>query len=104
MISIGTLAKELREKLGWTQRKTALRLDVTYAHLCNIENNKKQPSRELLDRYRQLWGIDLYVLAWCNNGDIDKLPPNVRQAAASLSTAWRIRIEHLIKEHSGRDG
>ncbi len=98
MVSIGTTAKTLRESLGWTQRQTADELGVSYVHLCNVENNKARPSQALLDRYRDLWGIDLYVLVWCENGDVEELPHAVRNAASKLATAWRKRIDDLIEE------
>ena len=99
MVHIGTTAKKLRETLGWTQRETADELDVSYVHLCNVENNKTRPSQALLDRYRDLWGIDLYVFAWCEQGDEDALPPAVRTAASSLAKAWRKRVDDLVEEH-----
>lgn len=98
MIEIGATARRLRDSLGWTQRATADALSVSYVHLCNIENGKAKPSQELLDRFRKLWGIDLYVLAWCDNADIDELPPAVRSAASELATAWQSRIDRLIRE------
>jgi transcriptional regulator with XRE-family HTH domain len=99
MVQIGATAKKLRESLGRTQRETADALEVSYVHLCNVENGKTQPSQALLDRFRDLWGIDLYVLAWCEQGDEDALPPAVRNAASRLAKAWRKRIDDLIKEH-----
>ncbi len=98
MIRIGTTAKRLRETLGWTQRATADALRVSYVHLCNVENNKTQPSQSLLDRYRALWGIDLYVFAWCEQGNAEALPSALRNAATKLADAWRKRIDELIAQ------
>lgn len=99
MVMVGSTAKQLRQRFGWTQRETADALDVSYVHLCNVENGKTQPSQALLDRYRQLWGIDLYVLAWCENGDEYDLPDNVRDAASQLAKSWRKRIEECISKN-----
>lgn len=89
MIKLGNTARHLRESRGLTQRETAELLDVSVVHLCNIENNKSIPSRALIERYRDLWGVDLYVLAWCLHGDVRNLPPAVRKPAAALTKAWR---------------
>ena len=102
MNCIGTTAKNLRKTLGWTQSETAKALEISNVHLCNIEKNRSQPSQDLLDRYRQLWGIDLYIFHWCESGQIDKLPVSVQEAAAELSKAWQERIEYLV-EHQRRD-
>ncbi|MFO7906783.1 MAG: helix-turn-helix domain-containing protein [Planctomycetota bacterium] len=99
MVQIGQTAKRLRESLRWTQRETATALGVSCVHLCNVENGKTQPSQALLDRYRELWGIDLYVLAWCEQGNGDELPPAVRSAASKLAKAWKQRIDALIQEN-----
>ena len=98
MVSIGTTARKLRQTLEWTQLETAEALGVSNVHLCNVEKNKTQPSQSLLDRYRKLWGIDLYVLTWCENGDVEELPRAVHIAASKLATAWQKRIDDLVEE------
>jgi transcriptional regulator with XRE-family HTH domain len=98
MVRLGTTAKRLRESLGWTQRETADALGVSYVHLCNVENNKSQPSQNLLDRFGELWGVDLYVYAWCEQGDSKQLPATMRTAASTLARAWRKRIETMVDE------
>jgi transcriptional regulator with XRE-family HTH domain len=98
MTVLGKTARDLRHSLGLSQREVASLLGVSVVHLCNIENNKSAPSQALLDRYRDLWGVDLYVLAWCQTGDIEKLPAGVRTAAKRLATAWKERISSLERE------
>lgn len=100
MLNIGQTAKSLRESLRWTQRETATALGVSYVHLCRVENGKAHPSFYLIDRYRELWGIDIYVLTWCEQGNGDELPPAVRYAASKLARAWKQRIDALIQRHA----
>jgi transcriptional regulator with XRE-family HTH domain len=95
-IALGNTARHLRESLGLTQRAAAEQLDISFVHLCNIEKNRAIPSPALIDRFRELWGIDLYVLAWCLHGDNDKLPASIRKAAADLASGWQKQIEKLI--------
>ena len=92
MIHVGKTARHLRKSLGLTQRAAARQLDISCVHLCNIENNKSVPSQALLERFRELWNVDLYVLAWCLYGDADKLPKPLRKPMAELARAWQ---EHI---------
>jgi transcriptional regulator with XRE-family HTH domain len=97
MIYLGKTAKYIRETLGISQRAAAEALDISYVHLSNIENNKAFPSPSLLDRYRQLWGVDLYVVAWCLHGDLSRLPASLRKPTEKLAAAWRRQIEASLR-------
>jgi len=94
-VTIGKVAREVREHVGMSQKGAADVLGITEVHLCNIENNKSKPSTALLDRYHELWGIDLYVFAWCQHGNVDDLPQKMRAAAIALAEGWRKRIYKL---------
>lgn len=98
-IFIGKTARHVRESLGLTQRAAADALGVSYVHLCNIENNKSLPSPALLDRFRELWNVDLYVMAWCLHGDTNKLPAGMRQAASNLAKGWNEQLERTLAKH-----
>lgn len=95
-ISLGNTARHLRESLGLTQRAAAEMLGISFVHLCNIEKNRAIPSPTLIDRFRELWGVDLYVLAWCLHGSNEKLPKSMRKAAADLASGWQRQIEKLV--------
>jgi transcriptional regulator with XRE-family HTH domain len=92
MIMLGNTARHLRVSMGLTQRAAAQKLQVSVVHLCNVENNKSAPSADLLRRYRELWSIDLYVLAWCLHGDTDRLPAAVRKPMRELAKAWKRQL------------
>jgi hypothetical protein len=66
--------------------------------LCNIEKNRAAPSQDLIDKFRDLWGVDLYVLAWCRHGDTSKLPPTLRKAANELAAGWKEHIEKTVSK------
>jgi transcriptional regulator with XRE-family HTH domain len=97
MIHLGKTARYLRERKGLSQRDVANALGITQVHLSNIENSKALPSAALLDRYRELWGVDLYVLAWCLHGDPSTLPEAVRGPMRELAEAWRRELGELIE-------
>ena len=92
MIYLGKTARHLRETLGLTQRAAAKALGITCVHLCNIENNKSVPSPALLERFREIWNVDLDVLAWCLHGDAEKLPKRLRKPMAELARAWQEQL------------
>jgi transcriptional regulator with XRE-family HTH domain len=94
-IRLGNTARELRESLGLSQRQAAEALGITPVHLCNVEKNRAAPSHALIDKYRELWGVDLYVLAWCRHGDVHDLPHGVRNAATALADEWREQLAAL---------
>jgi transcriptional regulator with XRE-family HTH domain len=95
MMYLGRTARHLRESLGLSQRAAAKQLEISYVHLCNIENNKAMPSPGLLERFRKLWNVDLYVLAWCLHGDTEKLPKALRKPMAELAKAWQEQLGSL---------
>ena len=92
-IYLGETARELRESLGLTQRAAATELGISFVHLCNIERNRAAPSQALVDKYREKWGVDLHVLAWCKKGNVAKLPKALRKAASELEKIWKQHVE-----------
>lgn len=94
-IKLGSTARHIRKMHGLKQKVAAERLGISVVHLCNIENDKATPSAELLERYRDRWGIDLYVLAWCLHGDVEKLPEAVREPMEAIAKAWREQLEEV---------
>lgn len=85
---LGKTARKVRVQAGLTQAKFAEQLGISIVHLSNIENDHSMPSVELIKKYLQITGVDLYVMDWCDNGDLDLLPVAVRDAAAKLREAW----------------
>jgi len=103
MTSFGESARALREQLGLSQKDAAAELGISNVHLCNLEKNNSNPSPELLDKYRELWGVDLYVFAWCREGNLERLPKQLRAAAQSLATGWQKHIDkQLAKRRTQR--
>lgn len=103
MIHIGKAARYLRDRLGITQREVAERLGISYVHLSNIENNKVLPSASILESYKSIWGIDLYVLGWCLNGDADRLPSQFTAPVRELTKAWKSQIELMLRRKDSSD-
>ena len=100
---LGKAAKKVRIQSGMTQVKLAQELGISVVHLSNIENDHSMPSPELVNKYRSITGVDLYVLDWCDNGDLESLPKSVREAAARLREAWSFEKKSVIKDGGGFD-
>lgn len=96
MIYLGKTAKYVRESKGLTQTEAARQLGITNVHLSNIENNKASPSLELIEKFRKVWNVDLYVLAWCMFGDTDKLPIRLRKLTNDLAQAWKQELKDCL--------
>ncbi len=104
MIHVGSTARQLRESLGLTQVEMAGRLGISSIYVSRIENDHAFPTRQMIERYREKFGIDLYVLAWCQHGEIEKLPASLRQPAAALAKACEKRFEKLVEQNRKMGG
>ena len=65
MTELGRTARQVREKLGMTQRAAAVALGVSSVHLSNVERGRTLPSASLIARFSEVYGIDIYVLSYC---------------------------------------
>lgn len=50
MINIGSTLKSLRAEKGYTLRQVAAKAQIPFSHLSNIENGKKIPGIDVIDR------------------------------------------------------
>ena len=96
MLLLGNTARRVRESNGLTQKAAADVLGITPVHLCNIEKNKSEPSAKLVAKFKDLWGIDLHILAWCLYGDPEELPEPMRAPMRELGKAWAAQLEGLV--------
>ncbi|GED28680.1 hypothetical protein BAG01nite_47820 [Brevibacillus agri] len=59
---IGDVLKKTRAIYGYKATEMSSKLGISSSYLSEIENNKKQPSLELLQRYSEILGIRLSSL------------------------------------------
>ncbi len=97
-MNLGETARNLRETFGLTQRAVADRLGISYVHLCNLENNKARPSAEMLEKFRRVFGVDLYVYSWCSSPDMEKLPSGMRDVTRRMTDVWQKVIDDKRRE------
>jgi transcriptional regulator with XRE-family HTH domain len=104
MMHVGKTARYVRERKGLTLRAAAESLDITHAHLCNIENNRAVASLQLLEKMKDVYGVDLIVLGWCLYGDLKRLPPAVRAPMKALGEAWMKELGDIATARPGGEG
>lgn len=97
MMHVGKTARYVRERKGLTLRAAAVPLEISHVHLCNIENNQAVPSLQLLEKMKDVYGVDLIVLGWCLYGDLNRLPPAVRAPMKALGEAWKRELGDLAE-------
>lgn len=95
MLKLGSTIKCVREAHGLTQRAAAYALGISDVHMCNLEHGVSYPSRRVLERICDTWGVDVYVLVWCEQVDLAPVSSRVRGPARQLALAWRSRLEDL---------
>lgn len=59
---IGDILKRTRTIYGYKASEMSELLDISKSYLSEIENNKKKPSLELLERYSEIYGMKLSSL------------------------------------------
>ncbi|MCM1569864.1 MAG: helix-turn-helix domain-containing protein [Roseburia sp.] len=59
---IGDVLKRTRAIYGYKASEMSELLQISKSYLSEIENNKKQPSLELLEKYSEIYGMKLSSL------------------------------------------
>jgi transcriptional regulator with XRE-family HTH domain len=103
MMHLGKTARYVREKKGLTLRDAAEQLSISHAHLCNIENNNAIASLQLIQTMKEVYGVDLMIMAWLRYGNVKQLPPAVREAAKALAEAWENGLDEMIPSGSEKE-
>jgi hypothetical protein len=60
-----------------------------------IENGNDDPPYWLIDKVRELTGIDPHVLAYSQYYDGSKTPPDVQEHVEGLKKAWEIGLDRM---------
>ena len=59
---LGMRIKYLRKKIGWSQEDLALEANVNKNYICDLENGRRNPSLEILEKIAIAFGITLSEL------------------------------------------
>lgn len=95
---IGDVLKRTRTIYGYKATEMSSMLGISASYLSEIENNKKRPSLELLEKYAKIYGIRLSSLIL--------LSENIEEAEKSGKGTAIIRnmMMHLIEGMSNSAG
>lgn len=95
---IGDMLKRTRTIYGYKAAEMSSMLGISPSYLSEIENNKKQPSLELLEKYAKIYGIRLSSLIL--------LSENIDEAEKKGQGIEIIRnmMMHLIEKMSNSTG
>lgn len=99
-INLGKAAQDLRGKLNLSLRQAAIELGVSYTHLSNIENGKASPSPEMIEKFHEAWGIDLYMYALAFFPNNRATPKALQAPIRALAEGWKRHIELLLRKRS----
>lgn len=91
---IGDVLKRTRAIYGYKATEMSSALGISASYLSEIENNKKQPSLELLQRYADIYGVRLSSLILLSEsiGDAEE--------AGKGTVVIRNMMAHLIQSMS----
>lgn len=97
-LELGKAAKELRTRLNLSLRAAAIELGISYPHLCNIENGKVSLNEEILGRFHEAWGVDLYMFALAYADEPRGKQGECQAALSELLKQWKKHVESIIDE------
>jgi Predicted transcriptional regulator len=59
---MGEVLKKIRTIYGYTAKEMSSRLGISPSYLSEIENNKKRPSLDLLEKYSEIFEIKVSAI------------------------------------------
>lgn len=93
-MNIGTVLKDLRVGKNLTQITVQNRTGISQTFLSQLENGDKLPSRKMLKRLSDLYGVPPIIVLWkgANESDVQK---------SKLSAFRKLKplVDRLIDEH-----
>lgn len=96
-MSYAQIFKESRKKSGMSGKDFALRLNITPNYLSNIENNKKFPSKSLVERLSVELRIPVPVLQWFSLTE-NSIVSSKKAAFRSIKPAVDVLLNQLIED------
>lgn len=59
---LGMRIKYLRKQLGWSQEDLALEANINKNYICDLENGRRNPSLDILERIATAFNVSLSEL------------------------------------------
>lgn len=72
-MKIGPTLKRLRNIYGYSGKEFSEKIGISPGYLSEIENNKKEPSINILEKYAKVFDLKLSTLILLAEEDVDNL-------------------------------
>ncbi|MEK5358136.1 helix-turn-helix domain-containing protein [Paenibacillus sp. FSL L8-0709] len=76
---IGDILKKTRDIYGYKAKEMSVKLDISPSYLSEIENNKKKPSLDLLEKYAETFDMKVSTLILLSEDHDDAIKTNKPQ-------------------------
>ncbi|MDK8192223.1 helix-turn-helix transcriptional regulator [Paenibacillus sp. UMB7766-LJ446] len=76
---IGDILKKTRSIYGYKAKDMSVKLDISPSYLSEIENNKKKPSLDILEKYAKIFDMKVSTLILLSEDHDDALKTNKPQ-------------------------
>jgi transcriptional regulator with XRE-family HTH domain len=88
-------AKRIREALGWTQERMATELGYSRDTWRPYETDRQPFPLRIVERIREITGLDPYMLAYVLYYDGRKLPQPIQALLAELRKTWEEQLDDM---------
>lgn len=92
-MKLGIALKEARKKIGLNQMEAAKSIGISQTYLSQIENDKKKPATEMLEKICKSYSTDLAMVVWKSLNET-----NVKKNKIKLFRDLKPVIDKLINE------
>lgn len=83
-MDIGKALRETRQKQGLRQNHVAAKTKISATYISQIEQGKKMPSLEIVEKLSKFYKVPIAVLMW-KSIDVKDVQPHKREAFSRLS-------------------
>ena len=96
-MKIGQSIKKVRKLKGFNQGKFSKAIGVTQSYLSLIENDKKKPSLDLLDRISKVVEVPVQFIVWFSVSESD-VPEHKKETYRTLKPVLDTIVEGIMKD------
>lgn len=100
MPSKGQILRLLRQSLGYTQEYVADRATITVTFLSLIENGKKAPSDETLEKLSEVYKVPPYLFSWNETGVKQTANAEERKLLSRIDEFVELLFEQITKRNN----
>ena len=96
--TLGRTIRTIRERIGESPDEMAAKLALDPAFLARLESGDETPMPWHIERFDEVYSVNLWTAMWCFFGDNTKLPEAVQRSASAITAMW----DQDMAEYFGR--